>query len=210
MQVTKYPQSHLLISDGTHKIVIDSGSITFSKDFKAEQFAGADAYLFTHSHPDHLDTEHIQDIVGDKPVFGNADVVKVLGEKGIKATQVNHGQSFQAGGFQVTAIDLPHCKMQDGSDGPPNTGFLINGVLFHPGDGDKAPDDVITTNVALPIAGPTITLDGALQFAKDVQAKVVIPIHNDYFHNDEAQFAQMASASGIEVRILKPGEATEL
>src|SRR3972149_1997847 len=65
---------------------------------------------------------------------------------------------------KINAIDIPHCQLLycqkcgrqlpanelipkikkckihpesdlDKVDGPPNTGFLINGILFHPGDG---------------------------------------------------------------------------
>jgi L-ascorbate metabolism protein UlaG (beta-lactamase superfamily) len=210
MRIGKYPQSHLVISNETSKIVIDAGMITFKSGMKPEDFAGADAYLFTHTHPDHLDPENVKAVVGDKPVFGNTDVAQALVKLGINCVAVTSGQEFNAGTFSVKAVDLPHCAMQDGSPVPPNTGFMINGVLFHPGDGDHAPMGLIAPNVALPIAGPTITLDGALQFAVDLQAKMVIPIHNDFFHADPEQFSQMAKEKGIEVRILAAGQETEI
>lgn len=210
MRVAKYPQSHLVISNDSSKIIIDPGMITFKSGFKVEDFQEANAYLFTHTHPDHLDPATVKAVVGGKPCFGNADVANALQGLGINCTAVSDGQEFEAGGFKVKAVNLAHCAMQDGSPVPPNTGFVIEGVLFHPGDGDHAPQGLTSPNVALPIAGPTITLDGALQFAKDVQAKMVIPIHNDYFKNDPEQFSQMAQQAGIEVRILTPGQTTEI
>ena len=210
MRVKKYPQSHLVISSETSKIVIDPGMITFKSGFKPEEFADAQAFIFTHTHPDHLDPENVKAVVGDKPVFGNSDVAQTLEKMGINCTSVSDGQEFEAGGFKIKAVDLAHCAMQDGSPVPPNTGFLIDGVLFHPGDGDHAPAGLTSHNVALPIAGPTITLDGALKFAQDVQAKVVIPIHNDFFKNDPEQFKTMAQGAGIEVRNLAAGEETTL
>lgn len=210
MKVKKYPQSHLVITGSSTKIIIDPGSITFAAGFKPEEFQGADAYLITHQHQDHMDPENIKNIVNDELVYGNADVVAKLKSLGVEAKETHDREKFQVGEFDITPIDLPHCKMQDGTDGPPNTGFLINNVFFHPGDGDKAPQGLTSHNLALPIAGPTITMDKALQFAKDLQAKVVIPIHFDYFKADPNEFKNIASPSGIEVRPLASGQETEL
>lgn len=212
MKVKKYLQSHLVITGISTKIIIDPGSITFAAGFKPEEFQGADAYLITHQHQDHMDPNNIKGVVnsGQGIVYGNADVVAKLKSLEIEAKETCDKEKFQVGGFEIIPIDLPHCKMQDGSDGPPNTGFLINGVLFHPGDGDKRPNDLTVENLALPIAGPTITMNGALQFAQDIQAKIVIPIHYDYFKADPEEFKKMASPFGIEVRPLAPGQETDI
>lgn len=210
MTVKKYPQSHLVITGTSTKIIIDPGSITFAKGFKIEDFQRADAYLITHQHQDHMDSANIKLIVNGQLVYGNSDVVEKLKSLGVEAQETRDKQKFQVGEFEIMPVDLPHCKMQDGSDGPPNTGFLINGVLFHPGDGDKPPQGLTSQNLALPIAGPTITMSGALQFAQDVQAKIVIPIHFDYFKADPNEFKNMASPLGIEVRPLSPGQETEI
>lgn len=209
MKITKYPQSHLLITSQTTKVIIDPGYITFEKGFKVEEFQGMDGYLITHQHADHMDPDRIREIVGNKGVYGNADVVEKLKSLGVEAQTVYDRQKFVIGEFEVTPYDLAHCKLQDGSDGPPNTGYLIGGVLFHPGDGDKAPSQLTSDNLALPIAGPSITYDGALKFAQDLKAKVVIPIHYDSrFPTDPQDFARKASPLGIEVRILTHGEET--
>lgn len=213
MIIKKYPQSHLLITGESTKIIIDPGNITFQNDYKVEEFQGMDGYLITHQHADHMDPDKIKGILdrGQGTVYGNADVVRKLKELGVDAVTVYDRQSFKVGEFEITPYDLAHCKMVDGSDGPPNTGYLIDGVLFHPGDGDKAPEQLISENVALPIAGPSITYDGALKFAQDLKAKVVIPIHFDSrFPAEPEQFNRLAYKNGIEVRVLKWGEKTEI
>lgn len=220
MKVKKYPQSHLLITGNTTKIIIDPGNITFDPStpfgrsgqvFRVEEFQGMDGYLITHQHADHMDPDRIKGIVDSRQgtVYGNSDVVAKLKDLGVEAVTVYNRKPFKVGEFEVTPVDLPHCKMQDGSDGPPNTGYLINNVLFHPGDGDKAPHELVSENLALPIAGPSITYDGAQKFAQDLKAKVVIPIHFDSrFPANPYEFAQ--KASGIEVRVLNWGEETEI
>lgn len=207
MTITKYPQSHLVVlGDSGERIVIDPGYITFQQGYSASEFKGADGYLITHIHNDHMGWETIREVVGDKLVYGNSDVVGKLGELGVEGIKIGDREKLKIGNMVVEAVNLPHCKMQDGSDGPPNTGFLIQGIFFHPGDGDIAPEKLQSSNVALPIAGPTITTQKALKFAKDVRAKVVIPIHYDYFTNNPEEFKKLAAASGIEVHVLKSGE----
>lgn len=213
MKVKKFPQSHLVITnDQGKKLIIDPGYLTYEQGFKVSDFQGADVYLITHQHADHLDPQTIKEVIGDKPIYGNSDVVAKLKEVGVMhATEVNDRLQFESSGFKIIPVDLPHCKMQDGSDGPPNTGFVVDGVFFHPGDGDKNPGHVTVDNLALPIAGPSITLDGALQFAKDLKAKLVIPIHYDSrFTADPLEFKKLAEQLGIEVRPLYPGEETEI
>lgn len=218
MLVRKYPQSHLFLQSSDTKIIIDPGNITFnmvlpdgSTGFKVEEFQNMDAYLITHSHADHVDPLHIKEIAGECKVYGNKDVVEKLKESGVSVIETKDRQSFRVGSLEITPVDLPHCKMQDGSDGPPNTGFLIDGVLFHPGDGDQAPASVFSKNIALPIAGPSITEDGALKFAKDLQAEIIIPIHYDSrFSVDVEAFRKKAFEVGLKVIPLFPGDETEI
>lgn len=210
MKVQKFPQSHLVIVKSSTKIVIDPGNITFNQGYQPEKFQGASGYLITHQHSDHMDPANIRAVVGSSPVYGNFDVVAKLSELGVQATQVTDRQKFKIGELEIEAVDLPHCLMSDGTAGPPNTGFLVAGVLFHPGDGDKDPGNLEVANFALPIAGPSINFEGALKFAQDLGAKIVIPIHYDVFRADPKEFKRLASSLRIEVRLLSSGEETEV
>lgn len=212
MKIKKYPQSHLVITHGETTIVIDPGSITFDRGFTPAEFTGADGYLITHQHADHLDPNNIKGVVESSKgkVYGNSDVVQKLKGLGVEAVTIYDRQPFTVGEFQITPVDLPHCRMENGTDGPPNTGFIIDGVLFHPGDGIKLAN-FTSPNVALPIAGPSINHETALEFAKSLKAKLVIPIHYDSkFAGDPLEFKKLAEPLGIEVRPLNPGEETTI
>lgn len=209
MKVKKFPQSHLVLEKDGKTLVIDPGYITFEKGFKVSDFQGADVYLITHQHEDHLGPVTIKEMVGDKPVLGNADVVKKLLEVGVtQAKELKNLEEVEIEGFKIKAVDLPHFK-KEGFEMPPNTGFLIDGVFFHPGDGDKAPD-LVSPNAAVPIAGATINYDTALEFIEGIGAKVVIPIHYDWYKADPEEFRKLASNFGIDVRPLNYGEETEI
>lgn len=210
MKVKKYPQSHLVITNNSgNKLIIDPGYLTFEQGFKVEDFQGADAYLITHQHPDHLDPKTIKQVVGDKSVYGNSDVVAKLKEVGLNANEVKNGEKFFASGFGITPFDLPHFPHPLGNKLPPNTGFMIDGIFFHPGDGYEL-TGLTVDNAALPLGHPFLSTTMVLNFAKSLQAKVVIPIHYDAYPRDPEEFKKFAKELGIEVRVLVPGEETTI
>ena len=209
MKIKKFPQSHLVLSKNGKTLIIDPGYITFEKGFKVEDFQDADVYLITHQHGDHLGPETIKEVVGEKIVLGNSDVVAKLKEIGVVNTkELKDLEEIEIEGFKIKAVDLPHFQ-KEGVVMPPNTGFLIDGVFFHPGDGDKAPE-ITSANAAVPIGGATITYDSALEFIKGIGARVVIPIHYDVYKGDPLEFKKLASNFGIDVRPLNFGEETEI
>ncbi len=214
MKVKKYPQSHLLITnDSGKKLIIDPGYLTYEKGFKVSDFQGADVYLITHQHLDHLDINTIKEIVGENPVYCNADVVSKLAEVGVKANEVTNRQKFSVAGFEIVAVDIPHFEVP-GKEVPQNTGYLIDGIFFHPGDGGEAPNHLHSDNLALLIANPWISpghYGKAIEFAKALEAKLVIPIHYDSrYPADTKEFKEKASDAGLEVRVLGWGEETTI
>ena len=165
MKIQKFPQSHLVITnDIGKKLIIDPGYLTFNpstssgRAFKVSDFQGADLYLITHQHADHLGPETIKEIVGEKPVYGNFDVINKLKECGVYGFEVKDKQEIQVEGFTIKAIDLPHFQ-KPGVQMPPNTGFLIHGIFFHPGDGWQL-EGLQVQNAAIPISSPP---DGELK-----------------------------------------------
>ena len=210
MKVTRYPQSCLLLEQNGHKIVIDPG-IHFLKSHAVDELRGVEAALYTHQHSDHYDEEIANVLIEQGTrVFANKSTAALIGVE--RVTVVNDGDIFTVGGFEVVAHELPHCLLVDDTPGPQNTGYLVNGAFFHPGDG-KELEGLTVDNLAVPIAGPDISLRDAYAFAKQVSAKVVIPIHYLAVPADPHVFAaytQKPGDPGFEVRILEDGESTDL
>lgn len=211
MKVKKYPQSHLVITnDIGKKLIIDPGYLTFEK-FKVEDFQGADCYLITHQHDDHLGPDTIKEIVGKSPVYGNSDVCVKLKQCGVSGIAIKDKQKFSVEGFTIQAFDLPHFQKLD-TIMPPNTGFLIHGVFFHPGDGWKL-EGVKAEKAAVPISGPPDGDTGfnqAITLAKSLGATVVIPIHYDKYPADVTEFSKLAQKEGIRVISLNIGEEVDV
>ena len=190
--------------------MIDPGNFTFEK-YSVDDFPTLDGVLITHQHPDHLDKEAVKALRGSGiPVYGNSDVASVLSSESVEVTVVEPHKEFQVAGFTIKPVDLPHCKMLDGSDGPPNTGFVVNGAFFHPGDGIEIAG-LAVENAAIPITGPTINYDRAWKLAQSLKAKRIISMHysNPRFPANPHEFAK-ASPEKVEVIILADGGSTEI
>lgn len=176
MKVTRYFQSCLLVEDGGVRILVDPSG---QEKERLGDFGELDAVFYTHEHGDHFDADMARDFVeqGVAPVYCNASTAKQLEAS---KTVVEDDQEYDVNGMKIKALELPHCPMPDGSEGPQNTGYLFNGKLFHPGDGKELAG--LTVDVlAVPMLGPDVSIRDACDFAKQVQAKTVIPIHYDVF-----------------------------
>lgn len=205
MQVTKFPQSCLVIEVEGSRLLIDAGTLVTAA-YSADDLGDIDAVLFTHRHPDHLDTYLAATLhrrgIG---VFGNADVCELLGSDWV--TEVRDGEPFTAAGIDVHPHDLPHVPLVDGSPGPPNTGFLIDGRLFHPGDGVEI-TGLGARALAAPISGPSISFRDAYKLVESIGAEIVIPIHYEMFTADPHHFARVCDIA--EVVALDNGATTQV
>jgi L-ascorbate metabolism protein UlaG (beta-lactamase superfamily) len=205
MQLTKYRQSCLVFEKGSSRICIDPGGITLAA-YDIDELGPLDAVLYTHRHPDHLDEPSVDEFLDrGAALYGNADVCKLLGDRPV--TEVADEASFEIGDFAVVARSLPHVPMVDGSPGPPNTGYLIDGRLFHPGDGIELPG-LRADLLAVPITGPSISFRDAYAFVRECGARTAVPMHYDGFLADPDLFARTCDIA--QVVVLGPGESTEV
>lgn len=204
MKVTKYPQSCLVVDNGDGRVLIDPGNLALDA-YTLDDFGPLDAVLYTHRHADHFDERHVGALIDrGLALFANADVAALIGDA---ASEVADGETFTVAGFDVTPRDLPHATMVDGSAGPPNTGYLIDGRFFHPGDGTRL-DGLRVDHLAVPIVGPSVSFRDAYRFTEEVGARIVIPVHYDTFLADPEQFAGFCDIA--EVVVLGHGETAEL
>lgn len=210
MKIKKFPQSHLEITKNSKRLVIDAGMITFAFGGKPEDHAGADAYLFTHNHPDHLDPKTVKEMVGNSLVYGNAEVVAALKSLGVEASEITEGETFEIAGFKIRSIHMQHCKTTQGIPFASNTGFLIDDELFDPGDSIEGERQFKVENIALPIVGLSYGQEEALKDAERLGVKLIIPTHYDYIKADPEEFKRKAAEVGIEVKPLAVGESIEI
>ena len=205
MRFTKYGQSCAIVEGAAGgRALIDPGNVALDAT-AFDDFGTVDAVLFTHRHADHLDPRAV-DAARERglPIYGNADVAEVIGEG---VTTIAGGQRFEAAGFDVVAHDMPHVVMVNGAPGPPNTGFVFDGRLLHPGDSLQV-DGMRIDLLAVPIAGPSISFHDAYTAVQTTGAKRVLPMHHDTFIADPRFFARWCDLA--EVVVLDRGETADL
>jgi L-ascorbate metabolism protein UlaG (beta-lactamase superfamily) len=207
MKVTKYPQSCLLLEKDGKRIVIDPGNF-FAEKYSLDELGSIEAVLYTHRHGDHLDAGIFEQVkTANIPSYGNADVCELLGD-GI--TEVVSGQAFTVAGFNILPHDIEHFRADPVIDPPQNTGFIVDGNFFHPGDGHEN-NGVQVNHFAVPIAGP-FKFEHAVEFVKSVGAKKVIPIHytnQARYPANPQDFITLARGSA-EIILLDDGQSVEL
>lgn len=204
MRITKYPQSCMVIEGSDGRVLIDPGDVAMDA-YRFDDFGLIDAVLFTHRHLDHFDPRAIDAIAErELPVYANADVCGLIDGP---ATAVTDGQAFKAAGFEVVPRDMPHVIMVDGSAGPPNTGFVFDGRLLHPGDSMQV-NGIRVDALAVPITGPSVSFRDAYVAVESTGSSTAIPIHYDKFLANPQLFKHFCDLASVIV--LGHGESVDL
>lgn len=210
MKITKLPQSCLIIEKAGYRLVIDPGSFV-SKQYYAVDLLPVNGILLTHEHADHVDPALVKALTQNSkaPVIGNESTAGAY--EGVVTQVVKDGEKFTVAGFNIQARELAHCRMTDGSEGPQNTGYLIDGVFFDPGDGVSI-EGLSALAAAVPIAGPDISPRDVVNFIQQIGCKTIIPIHYDYFPADPKFYAQILGDmnKSLKVEVLSVGESIDL
>jgi L-ascorbate metabolism protein UlaG (beta-lactamase superfamily) len=204
------------------KILTDPGSFT-TEPVKA--VAGINIILITHEHTDHYHIESIAAVLKNNPgavVVSNGAVAKLLAGKNISCTVVGDAQSTTIGaangapagsGILIEGFGKDHAVIYGTAGACENTGYLVAGKFYFPGDSfhdPKRPIDVL----ALPVAGPWMKVSDAIDFAKLVKPRVAFGVHDGMIIPGFGGFAakmlqNFLKPDGIEYVALGAGEGKE-
>lgn len=181
MRLIKFEHACVRLESDHGVLVLDPG--VFSNPAALD---GADAILVTHEHADHLNVDAVVAALLDRPdlrVYTDAAVAPKLDAVSGSVVSVAPGEVFDAAGVRVEVFGGTHARIHP--DVPPvaNLAFLIEGLVYHPGDSLVVPSDTTVDTLLAPISGPWLKTAEAIDFARAVSPRRAVAIH-DGLYND--------------------------
>jgi L-ascorbate metabolism protein UlaG (beta-lactamase superfamily) len=208
MRFTKLGHSCVRLEKDGATVVIDPG--TFSD--AAAALDGAAAVLVTH-----LDADAIRAALSRDPgltLWANQSIGAQFAEFGDRVHEVKHGDALAVAGFDVHVYGVDHALIHKDIPLVVNTGFLVDGDLFHPGDSFTIPEDPVNT-LLLPISAPWLKAGDMIDYFRAVAPARGYAIH-DAILNDAglALMTRMMSVAAAPTQApvsrLEPGTTLEL
>jgi len=215
MKFTKLGHACVRLTTDQGTIVIDPGAFS-----EPDAMVGADAVLITHEHFDHVVPEALRaaaEANGDLEVWTNPAVAAQFPDLGGRVHAVTHGDTFEIGGARGVSVHVygeKHALIHPDIALVDNVGFLIDGLVFHPGDALTVPEDPAPT-LLVPAGAPWLRLGDAVDFVRAVGPERAFLIH-DGLYNDRGiamTTRMLGGLAGSEERPLvrlAPGEGTVL
>jgi L-ascorbate metabolism protein UlaG (beta-lactamase superfamily) len=213
MRFTKLGHSCVRLEKDGGVLVIDPGSWS---DAPAA-LEGAHAVMVTHEHPDHLDADAVRAALSADPdltLWANSSVGAQFNEFGDRVHEVGHGDALEVAGFSVHVYGVDHALIYPEIPLVVNTGFLVDGELFHPGDSYTVPEEPVGT-LLVPISAPWLKAGEMIDYFRAVAPARGYAIHDAILNdNGLGLFTRMlsvaAAPTGVPVARLEPGTSLEL
>jgi len=176
MRLTHFGHAAVLVeTDGGKRVLLDPGS--YSTGF--DELTGLDLILVTHAHPDHVDAERLAALRAANPaaiLIANPEAAAAAGKGRSGDQQIVDGTAFEAAGVRIEPTGSLHAPIHPVLPAVANTGFIVDDRVWHPGDAfDAAPRHVDV--LLLPVGGPWMKVSEAIDFARAVAPRVIVPIH---------------------------------
>jgi L-ascorbate metabolism protein UlaG (beta-lactamase superfamily) len=213
MRLTKLGHSCVRLEKDGATLVIDPGGWSDA----AGALAGASAVLITHEHPDHLDAGAVRAAMAGDPglrLWANASVAEQFGDFGTRVHAVDHGDTFSAAGFDVHVYGHDHAQIYREIPIVLNTGFAVDGEVFHPGDSLTVLEDRVPT-LLLPIVAPWLKTAEMIDYAREVGPRRAYAIHDAVLNENgiglwQRMMQVAAQPSGAAFSRLEPGTTVDL
>lgn len=207
MEVTKLEHACLVVAEGGSRLVVDPGGFTRPVDS-----TDVVAVVITHEHPDHASAEHVHGILERNPgavVLGPPGVARALGDAGVTVDVVADGDHRSIGPFVLDFHGTRHNRIHETVPVVDNTGVLVNGVLFHPGDSYTVPG-VRVEVLAAPLGAPWLQIGDAMDYVAAIAPRRAFPIHeatlSEVGRDMHAGRLREAVAASGELVVLAPGD----
>ena len=175
MRLTKLEHACVRLEKNGTSVIVDPGNWT-----GPEALDGAAAVLVTHEHFDHLNVDAIRAALAANPeltLWSNESVTRQFGDFGDRVRTVREGDALDVAGFSVHVYGHEHELLYKEIPIVPNTGFLFDDAVFHPGDAYTVPEAAVDT-LLLPVSGPWLKVGEMIDYARAVAPRRGLAIHH--------------------------------
>src|SRR3954447_3942975 len=175
MELIKHGHACVVLCEGDRRLVVDPGAFT-----EPSALDGASAVLVTHEHPDHFVPDRLRAALDADPgleIWTNASVAAQLEGLGTRVHVVGNGDAVTVDGFDVQVHGELHAEVHPESPRIPNVGFLVEGLVFHPGDALTVPEEPVAT-LLLPVHAPWSKLSEVIDYVRAVDADQAYALHD--------------------------------
>lgn len=218
MKITKFPQSCLLIETKGKKILIDPSNLKYKEEY-FDIWNHVDIILITHKHSDHCHTEVLEKINKNIEIYSSSEVKNAHPTLPIKVVKENDMINVN----NTIKIEVVHAEhgyippMKLGAKVIENIGYIINdseNKIYVTSDTICFQNDYKCDILCVPVSDYGVVM-GAFEaslFAKETEAKVVIPLHADSpkYPVNFNFVKEMFEKSEIEYKILENDESIEV
>ncbi len=204
MRLTKYTHSCIRVEDEGGVLVVDPG--VYSERVALD---GVDAVLITHEHPDHVDVAALteQHDRGPFVLYGPPSLAAALADLAAAFVPVEAGAEFTAAGVPVRVYGGEHAVIHPDLPQVENLAYLIDDVVYHPGDSFVVPRDVPVDTLFLPIHAPWAKFSESLDFLRSVAPRRAYALHDGLLNDRGLDVLNnnFARLSEVDYRRLVPG-----
>lgn len=186
MKIKKLGHCCLVIEINGKKIMTDPGSYTLEEQVKENNI---DLIIITHEHGDHLHIESLKKILSKNPniiIITNIGVGKFLDKEKIKYQILENRIPKDFFGIELEACECKHKEIYKEFGQVQNTGFFVGKRLFYPGDSFQNPGKSVEI-LALPVAGPWVSIKDAINYALEINPKICFPVHDGMIQKDKTK-----------------------
>lgn len=179
MQVSHLGHATLLIESDSARILVDPGAL--SDDWHGQSDLAL--VVVTHQHADHVDVHRLPDLLAANPgarLMGDAATMAMLADHDITGSALASDEQVRIADLTVTGHATSHALIHRRIPQISNLGVVIEqdagARILHPGDALEVTPAVDV--VALPTAAPWASIAMLADWANDVGAANMVPIHD--------------------------------
>ena len=217
MKITKFPQSCLLIETKSKKILIDPGILKYKEEY-FDIWNSADIILITHKHPDHCNTQVLEKLNNSIKIYSTNEVKQANETLSINIVKENDKIELEDVKIEVVnAIHGYQPLLKGEKEIYENVGFIIDdgqNRLYATSDTICFKNEYKADILCIPVTGNGLTMSAfeASLYAKEVGAKITLPIHmdNPMFPPNLEFIGEMFDKYEAEYEILENDETIEV